>query len=118
MDFQNADMSEPAAATADSPASASNPTPSAGLVLPEGWVAAVAAEVEYQVVEFVGDLDAFDLARIASGLADLKVTPTTRLQEALMKAVYMRTRRWVCRAAARRPAQWCLQGACTCVLRI
>lgn len=64
----------------------------AGLTLPKGWSSAVAAEVEYQVSEFVGDLSAFDLARIASGLADLGIEPSSKLQDALLKAVYMRTR--------------------------
>lgn len=62
------------------------------LTLPDGWQAAVAEEAEYQVTEFVGDLGAFDLARLAAGLADLGVTPSSSLQERLLKAVYMRTR--------------------------
>eukprot|EP00878_Enallax_costatus_P021104 GHUV01022335.1.p1 GENE.GHUV01022335.1~~GHUV01022335.1.p1 ORF type:complete len:288 (+),score=107.45 GHUV01022335.1:350-1213(+) len=65
---------------------------SGGLTLPDGWSAAIAAEVEYQVSEFVGDLSAFDLARLASGLADLSIQPSQKLQDALLKAVYMRTR--------------------------
>lgn len=62
------------------------------LTLPPGLAAAVAGEVEYQVCEFVGDLSAFDLARLASGLADLGIEPSAKLQDALLKAVYMRTR--------------------------
>jgi hypothetical protein len=76
------------AAAAAPPAAAAQ----AGLTLPAGWQAAVAEEAEYQVSEFVGDLGAFDLARLATGLADLGVTPSSRLQETLLKAVYMRTR--------------------------
>eukprot|EP00775_Hariotina_reticulata_P003650 gene3650-3911_t len=78
------------AAVAFAPAAA---TPAAaGLTLPDGWSAAVAGEVEYQVVEFLGDLGAFDVARLASGLADLGISPAPRLQEALLKGAYMRTR--------------------------
>lgn len=86
---------EPAVGTP--PAAA--PAPAAGLAagqpalaLPEGWQVAVAQEVQYQVTEFVGDLGAFDLARLASGLADLGITPSSSLQDVLLKAVYMRTR--------------------------
>ncbi|KAF8072754.1 hypothetical protein HT031_000414 [Scenedesmus sp. PABB004] len=63
------------------------------LALPPGWLDAVAGEAEYQVVEFPGDLGAFDLARLASGLADLGLAaPSARLSEGLLKAVYARTR--------------------------
>lgn len=62
------------------------------LVLPAGFADAVLAEVQYQVTEFPADLGAFDLARLASGLADLGISPSTALQDRLMKAVYMRTR--------------------------
>lgn len=62
------------------------------LPVPDGWADAVLAEVQYQVTEFPADLGAFDLARMASGLADLGISPSTQLQDKLMKAVYMRTR--------------------------
>lgn len=62
------------------------------LVVPAGFADAVLAEVQYQITEFPADLGAFDLARLASGLADLGISPTAALQDRLMKAVYMRTR--------------------------
>lgn len=62
------------------------------LPVPDGWADAVLSEVQYQVTEFPADLGAFDLARMASGLADLGISPSTQLQDKLMKAVYMRTR--------------------------
>jgi hypothetical protein len=85
---------QPAEAATQSNAAAVSSSAAAqtGLIIPDGWQAAVAEEAEYQVTEFVGDLGAFDLARLASGLADLGVTPSSRLQETLLKAVYMRTR--------------------------
>jgi hypothetical protein len=55
-------------------------------------VADLAKECEYQLVEFTADFEAFDLARLATGLAELGVPPKERLQGALIKAVYMRTR--------------------------
>ena len=55
-------------------------------------VSEIAAECEYQLVEFPSDFEAFDLARLATGLAVLGVAPTERLQGALIKVVYMRTR--------------------------
>jgi hypothetical protein len=84
-----ATSSEAPKPTAAAPA---GPAAQTRLTLPEGWQAAVGEEAEYQVSEFVGDLGAFDLARLATGLADLGVTPSSRLQETLLKAVYMRTR--------------------------
>jgi hypothetical protein len=77
------------AAAASAPSSSSS---SSQLALPGGFADAVLAEVQYQVTEFPADLSAFDLARLASGLADLGITPSTGLQDRLMKAVYMRTR--------------------------
>jgi hypothetical protein len=62
------------------------------LSLPPGWADAVLAEVGYQVTQFPADLGAFDLARLASGLADLAISPSAALAERLLKAVYMRTR--------------------------
>lgn len=62
------------------------------LTLPGGWADAVLEEVSYQVTQFPADLGAFDLARTASGLADLGISPSTQLQDKLLKAVYMRTR--------------------------
>ncbi|KAF6260926.1 hypothetical protein COO60DRAFT_1504005 [Scenedesmus sp. NREL 46B-D3] len=81
-----------AAAPPPPPPAAAAAAAQTGLTLPDGWQAAVGEEAEYQVGEFVGDLGAFDLARLATGLADLGVTPSSRLQETLLKAVYMRTR--------------------------
>lgn len=78
-----------ARASAPSPSSTSS---SEQLPLPAGFADAVLAEVQYQVTEFPADLGAFDLARMASGLADLGISPSTVLQDRLMKAVYMRTR--------------------------
>lgn len=69
-----------------------NSDSSSQLVVPAGFADAVLAEVQYQITEFPADLGAFDLARIASGLADLGISPTSALQDRLMKAVYMRTR--------------------------
>ena len=75
------------------------------------WTRAVLGEAEYQLVEFPADLSAFDLARLALGLALLAEAgaaaslaagagagaepwpePSARLREALLKAVYGRTR--------------------------
>jgi hypothetical protein len=99
MDTSSADAAGSRHQTSTATTAVTTPVPAwpspvaAGLTLPNGWSAAVAAEVEYQVVEFLGDLDAFDVARLASGLADLGITPSPRLQEALLKGAYMRTRR-------------------------
>jgi hypothetical protein len=79
------------ASTQASPASTSSSSVGQ-LVLPAGFADAVLSEVQYQVTEFPADLGAFDLARLASGLADLGISPSTALQDRLMKAVYMRTR--------------------------
>ncbi|KAI8467033.1 MAG: hypothetical protein J3K34DRAFT_524039 [Monoraphidium minutum] len=79
--------------------------PHAALGVDATWVAAVLKECEYQVVEFPADLGAFDLARLALGislltdLGDLGAAggapwpeASGRLREALLKAVYARTR--------------------------
>lgn len=90
--------SQPPSLGADGPAasaghdSSSSGSSSVQLELPAGWADAVLAEAQYQVKEFPADLGAFDLARMASGLADLGISPSTELQDRLMKAVYMRTR--------------------------
>jgi hypothetical protein len=86
-----AEASGPADAAGSSDGSSSG-SASIQLVVPAGFADAVLAEVQYQITEFPADLGAFDLARIASGLADLGISPTSALQDRLMKAVYMRTR--------------------------
>lgn len=100
------------------------PEPEAGpgprsLGIDAAWVAKVMDECEYQVVEFPADFGAFDLARMALGLAQLSglgtsgsgssgagpasgagaagsgaawPEPSGRLRDALLKAVYARTR--------------------------
>ncbi|GBF88250.1 hypothetical protein Rsub_00962 [Raphidocelis subcapitata] len=93
-----------AAAPGGAPAAAAAPPPPA---VDAAWAAAVLAECEYQLVEFSADFGAFDLARLALGLSllsDLGADPRSvqgpggwpeagqRLRDALLKAVYARTR--------------------------
>jgi len=67
---------------------------SLGYTAAPDWAAAVAKEAEYQVTEFMADFTPQDLARLASGLADLRLQPALgpNFQPALMKAVYSKLR--------------------------
>lgn len=63
-----------------------------GLKPPHEWLSDMTAECEYQLCEFPADFGAFDLAKLASGLADLDVAISDKMRTALMKSVYTTVR--------------------------